>query len=240
LQRFFGIWGKKMAETVNLKRSYALMNEKLAHQFDGSGVKRSFTVPYVGGQSTEDHVSAVGQAATQSGGLTGNLLTSAHHSSGKGWGSGEGQTTGHPAEKLRTTIIPKNDPHAKETIDAAQKHLNNIETLLGDKDPAVQTAQSQLNLVKRSDGAGMNLLDFGTFLTQIMYAPHQAVARAHSDAHPDGMAPHLRAPHGTPVPEGQETPAAPQGGEQTAEAAPTGQPGAPVAQAAPVAPQAQG
>lgn len=223
--------------SVNLKKSYALMNEHLAKQFDGSGVKRSFTVPYVGGQPMDEHVAAVGQVATQSGGMTGNLITSAHHSDGKGWGSGDGATVGHPAEKLRTTIIPKNDEHAKATIDAAQKHLNNIETLLGDKDPAVQTAQSQLNLVKRSDAAGMNLLDFGVLLTQIMYAPHQAVARAHSNAHPDGMAPHLRAPHNGSAPDGQEAPAAPQGGDQTAEAAPTGQPGASVAPVAPAAAQ---
>lgn len=227
--------------SVNLKKSYALMNEKLAQQFDGSGVKRSFTVPYVQGQPAEDHIAAVGQIAAQSGGLVGNLLTSAHHSTGKGWGSGDGATVGHPSEKLRTTIIPKNDEHAKATIDAAQKHLTNIETLLGDKDPAVQTAQSQLNLVKKSDGAGMNLLDFGVLLTQIMYAPHQAVARAHSNAHPDGMAPHLRGPHGEAPSDGQESQSQPQGDEQSAGGAPESQPAAPVAQAAPVAaPQAQG
>lgn len=209
-----------MAETVNLKKSYSTLNEKLAKQFDEAGVRRSFTVPYIEGQPMPEHVAAVGQAATQSGGLTNNLVTTAHHSTGKGWGSGDGHTVGHPAEKLRTTIILKGDANAKETIMAAQKHLNNIAKLLGEDDPAVVTANSQLGLVKKTDGAGMNLLDFGVMMTQIMHAPNQAVARAHSGSKDGGHAPHLRAP-GAPVPPEPQEEA--QGGEEAQLATPEAQ-----------------
>lgn len=231
--------------TVNLKKSYSALNEHLTKQFDASGVRRSFTVPYIEGQPMADHINAVGQVATQSGGLTANMLTSAHHSEGKGWGSGDGHTVGHPSEKLRQTIIPKNNEAAKATIAAAQKHINNLKFLLGDKDPSIQTAQSQLDLVKRTDGAGMNLFDFGGMMTQMMVKPTQVVARAHSGTKEGGHSPHPRAPGGAAPQEGQESQPAPQGGAQEAEQAPTATQAAPAApaapQAAPVAPgQAQG
>jgi len=178
------------------------------------------------------HITAVGQAAAQTGGLTNNLLTTAHHSTGKGWGSGDGHTVGHPSEKLRMTIIPKEDEKAKAVILAAQKHLNGIATLLGENDPAVMTANSQLGLVKKTDGAGMNLLDFGVMMTQIMHAPNQAVARAHSGTKEGGHAPHLRAPKaGAPETE-QETPETAQSGGEASQS----QPAAPVAQGAPAPP----
>ena len=183
--------------SVNLPKSFANLNEKLAKQFDESGVRRSFTVPYIDGQPTDEHINTEGQAAAQSGGLTGNLLTTAHHSGGKGWGTGDGHTIGHPADALRNTIIPKDDEHAKATIQAAQKHLDNLEELLGEKDPTIQTAKSQLSLVKKTDGAGMNLLDFGVMMTQIMFRPNQAVARAHAKTKPGGINPRLSAPGGS-------------------------------------------
>lgn len=239
-----------MTDKINLQKSYSALNEKLAKQFDGAGVRRSFTVPYVEGQGMHEHIESVGQAAAQSGGLTANLLTTAHHSDGKGWGSGDGHTVGHPSEKLRITVVPKNDENAKATIAAAQTHLNNIAKLIGDDDPAVKTANGQLALVKKTDGAGMNLLDFGVMMTQIMYAPTQAVARAHSGTKDDGHAPHLRAPGAQAPQEDQESQEAPQG-EAPAGGAPEGQetasaaPAAPAAQAAPAgavpaAAQAQG
>lgn len=228
---------------INLQKSYSALNEKLATQFDESGIKRSFTVPYIEGQSMEDHIGAVGQAATQSGGLTGNLLMTAHHSTGKGWGSGDGHTVGYPSDKLRTTAVLKDDEHAKATIAAAQKHLDNVAALVGDDDPAVKTANSQLALVKKADGAGMNLLDFGVMMTQLMYGPNQSVARAHSGTKEGGHAPHLRAPGATAAPEeGQESQEAPPGEEQ-AEGGPEVQQAAPEAagapQGAPAAPEAQ-
>lgn len=236
-----------MADKVNLQKSFAMLNEKLATQFDESGVRRSFTVPYIDGQKTDEHIAAVGQAAAQAGGLTANLLTTAHHSSGKGWGTGDGHTVAHPSEKLRTTIIPKDDEHAKASIAAAQTHLNNMEKLLGEDDPAIQTAQSQLGLVKKSDGQGMNLLDFGVMLTQIMFPPMQAIAKAHSGTKDGGHAPQLRAPGGT-APDDQESQEQPQGAPQGETEAPEGQQAPPDAPAAPnsqqpapeAAPAAQG
>lgn len=226
-----------MADKVNLQKSYSTMNEKLVNLFDESGVRRTFTVPYLDGQPMDEHIQSVSQAAAQSGGLTSNLLLSAHHSGGKGWGSGEGQTVAHPSEKLRTTNILPKDENAKAAVDAAQTHLNGLEKLLGPDDPTLKTAQSQLNLVKRSDGAGMSLLDFGVLLTQIMYQPHQTVARLHSGTKDGGHAPHLRAPGGA-APDDQGSQPEAQGAPQGDEQAPADQNAAPMAQAAPAAPAA--
>jgi hypothetical protein len=227
-----------MADKVNLQKSYSALNEKLAQTFDGAGVRRSFTVPYIEGQAADEHFNAVGQAATQAGGLGSNLLTSAHHAAGKGWGSGEGHTVGHSAAKLSTTIIPKDDENAKAAIGAAQTHLNNIAKLIGDDAPEVVTAKNQLNLVKPTAGAGMTLLDFGVMLLQVMHAPNQAVARAHSGTKQDGHAIHLRAPSSASSQQPQEAQEQPQEGAQPAggaedqESASASQ-GAPAAQAAP-------
>lgn len=233
-----------MADKVNLQKSYSALNERLAKLFDESGVRRSFTVPYIDGQTMDQHVESVGQAAVQSGGITGNLLTSAHHSTGKGWGSGDGQTVGHPSEKLRTTVVPKDDENAKAAVSAASTHLNNLEKLLGEDDPAVKSAKGQLQLVKQTDGAGMTLLDFGVMLTQIMYGPTQAVARAHSGNKDGGHAPHLRAPGQVESQNAQDSQTPPAGDDQMAENAPEApEPaaGAPAAPGAPAtAPQAQG
>lgn len=219
---------------VSLKKSYAALNEALVKLFDELGVKRSFTVPYLEGQEMHEHVDAVGQAAQQSGGLTNNLITTAHHSDGKGWGSPDGHTVGHPSDKLRTTIIPADDENAKSAIEVAQKHINNMGKLLGDDDPTIQTANSQLNLVKKNSGQGMTLLDFGVLLIQIMFAPLQTIARKHSQTHPDGPAPHLRGSkaqeepaEGQPEGQGEAQPeeGAPEGQEQDsdAQAAPEGE-----------------
>lgn len=240
-----------MAETVNIKKSYSALNESLTKLFDEAGVRRTFTVPYIEGQSAADHINSVGQVAAQSGGVTGNMITSAHHSAGKGYGSGDGHTVGHPTEKLRTTVIQKDDEHAKAAIAAAQKNINNLKFLLGGDEPSVQTAQSQLDLVKKTDGAGMNLFDFGGMLIQVMFRPMQAMARAHSQTHPDGPSPQLRVSKAEAAPTGQESPQEPQGDAQGGGAAPTDQPVAPEAAAAPqaaqvppagapAAPQAQG
>lgn len=215
---------------VNLKKSYAALNEKLAKLFDESGVSRSFTVPYLEGQEMSDHVDAVGQAAQQSGGLTNNLITTAHHADGKGWGTPDGSTVGHPMEKLRDTIIPNDDEKAKAAIETAQTHINNMGKLLGDDDPSIQTANSQLNLVKKNSGEGMTLLDFGVLLIQIMFAPLQAIARAHSGTKDGGHAPHLRAPGPQPAEESQPEG---QGEAQPEEGAPEGQEQGSEAQAAP-------
>src|ERR1035437_9094563 len=223
-----------MADSVNLQKSNSKLNESLAHQFDNSGVRRSFTVPYIDGQPMDEHIAGVGQAASASGGLTKNLITSAHHSEGKGYGSGDGHTVGHPSEKLRTTIIPKEDEHAKKTIEAASAHLNNLAKLIGEDDPTILSAKSQLSLVQKTDGAGMNLLDFGVMMTQIMFNPTQKAAQMHDSTKSGGIHPQLRGPQGQPPPEAQEAPqGAPSGGDAS-----EAQPAAPEAQAAPVAQEA--
>lgn len=171
-----------MADKISLQKDYSKLNEALITLFDESGVRRAFTIPYIEGQSMADHVGAVGQVASQHGGMTNNLLTSAHHSGGKGYGSGDGHTVGHPSEKLRTTTIPKNDEKAKAAIAACQKYLDDIGYLIGDDDPTVVTANSQLKLLKRFNGTGMSLFDFGVMLIQITHPPTQAAAQKHSQA----------------------------------------------------------
>ena len=39
-----------MSETVKLHKAFSLVQERLTKLFDESGVKRSFTVPYVDGE----------------------------------------------------------------------------------------------------------------------------------------------------------------------------------------------
>ena len=161
---------------------------------DGSGVKRSATIPYVHGGSTDSHIEAVGQALQQVGGVTSNVLTSSHHAGGRGFGSGDGETTAHPADKLKETIIPANSPLAKAALSAETNLINKIAGLIGD-DKAVTVAKSQIKLVGKSDGAGMTLLDFVTALQGIPGPVIQTIAQRHSVAHPDGPSPRLRAPH---------------------------------------------
>ncbi len=224
--------------TVNLKKNYSSLNERLAKLFDESGVRRSFTVPYILGQLPAEHINAVGVAAQQNGGLTGNLVTSGHHADGKGYGSGDGKTAGHPVEQLRQTIIPKDDKNAQAVIESAQKNITDFKFLLGENDPTVQTAQGHLNLVKKTLGAGMSLFDFGVLMIQMMAKPIQAVAQAHSGTKEGGHAAHLRAPEQE---QGQERPAEAPGEAQEGEEASTGQPEASEAPASPEAtPAAQG
>jgi hypothetical protein len=180
---------------VKLQRDYSRMNEALAVFFDGSGVKRRATIPYIDGQQTHEHITAVGNALQQSGGLTKNLLTSFHHSGGRGWGHGEGATVAHPADSLRSTIIPKDSENAIKAISACRSLLNDIEKLLGKDDTTVKVAKAQLDLVSKHSAAGMTALDFGISLTQIVHMPLQSVARAHNETKGAGPGhPKLQAP----------------------------------------------
>lgn len=227
------------------------MNEKIVKVLDESGLKRSFTVPYVDGQGMDEHIQAVGQAAGTSGGLTNNLLMTAHHSGGKGWGSKDGHTVGYNADKLRSTIIPKDDENAKAAIEATQKHLNNLEKLLGKDNATVKTANGQLALVKKTEGAGMNLLDFSVLLTQVVFRPNQEVAREHQGTKSGGHHAKLMPPGRQDTPDGDtESSDSDEGGSQSqdnAQAAPAAggdasqaQQVPPTAGAAPAGPQAQG
>jgi hypothetical protein len=175
-------------QTVNLHKSYSGVNSALAKAFDVNGVKRSFAVPYVDGQATEEHVQAVGSAAAQSGGLAKNIVTSAHTEGGKGYGFGDGETVGHPTHDLMDTIVRKDDKDVKAALDATQTHLNNLKKLLGKNAPTVQTAQTQLNLIKERDGAGMTMYDLGVGLLNLITPPMQALSRAHSAANHGGPA----------------------------------------------------
>jgi hypothetical protein len=222
-----------MSETVNLKKSYSALNEAITKLYDESGVRRSFTVPYIESQPMADHVTAVGQAASQNGGLTGNLVMSAHHSDGKGPGSGDGHTVGHSAEKLRQTLIPKNDERAKAAINAAQTYLNHLKVLLGDDEDTIKTAQGHLNLVKPTSGSGMSLFDMGVLLINIMHAPTQKMGQKHSESKHGGE---IHARRTGPAQEesqggGQEAPGeAPEAGAGSeAQAAPEAQGAAPTA-----------
>ena len=181
-----------MAERINVQKSFSAVNESMVRLFDESGVRRTFTVPYIEGQEMADHVKSVSDAAKQAGGLGANLITTAHHSDGKGYGSGDGHTVAHGAENLRNAIVPKDDKNAKAVIAAAQTHLNNVGKLIGDDNPAVKTANNQLNLVKKTDAAGMNLFDVGVFITQILHPVNQAIAQAHDAGMPDGPSAKLR------------------------------------------------
>jgi hypothetical protein len=171
---------------VKLQRAYSRMNEAITKLFDGSGVKRSATIPYIDGQQTHEHITAVGNALQQAGGLTKNLLTSFHHSGGAGWGSGDGSTVAHPADALRSTIIPKGSENAEAAISACRSLLSDIEKLLGANDPTVKVAKAQLGLVSKHDAQGMNCLDFGVSLQQICHLPLQSVARKHNDTKGNG------------------------------------------------------
>lgn len=182
--------------SVNLHRAFSRLQESLTKLFDEAGVKRSFKVSYLDGQSTADHVAAVGKVAMQAGGLTKNLITSAHHAGGKGWGTGDGATIGHNSESLRSTIVLKNDKNAIAAIKAAKSLVNKIGDLIGDDEPAIKIAKSQLALVGQQDAQGMTLLDVGVALQNIVHAPLQAIARAHSGTKPGGHSVQLRAPRG--------------------------------------------
>jgi hypothetical protein len=227
-----------MAEKIQLAKSYSKLHESLIKLFDESGVRRSFTVPYVDGQDMHEHIQTVGQAAAQAGGMTKNLLTTAHHSTGKGWGSGDGHTVAHPADQLRNTVIPSDDKNAKAVISAAQSHINNLGKLLGDDNPEIVKANSQLDLVKQNNGAGMNLMDMGVMMIHLMHPPTQAVVKAVSKAHSDGHAPQARFLGQAPSQNAQESQGSAPGEAQAAGTAPEGQEAPAAHQGAPEAAQA--
>ena len=217
-----------MAETVQLHKAFSLVQERLTKLFDESGVKRSFTVPYVDGEPADAHVAAVGAAAQQVGGLTRNLVTTTHHSEGKGWNSGEGHTVGHPAAKLRETLISKKDENAKAALEAAHAYLMDIKKLRPDE-PSVTVSLTQLKLAEQTQAEGMNLQDFGVFIIHLLQNPTQAVSRAHTMNKHGRVHPTLTAPQEEgqqQPPEGEATPAG-GGGEASAGGAPTAAPAAP-------------
>src|SRR6202022_1249294 len=95
-------------------------------------------------------------------------------------GPNGGATVAHSADKLRTTIIPKDDPNAIKAISACRSFVNKAASLVGENDPGSVAAKSQLNTVGKHGGSGMTALDLGVALLNIPTPVSQAIARAHS------------------------------------------------------------
>jgi|SRR5579872_5144667 len=178
-----------LAGSVNLHRAFSKLNEALMKLADESGVVRTATIPHISGQSMAEHLEIVGQTLAQAGGLTANVLTATHSVHGPDGGV----TVAHPAEKLRQTIVTKDNKNAKAAIDACKSFISKAEFLLGET-RETKIAKSQLSLVGKSDGAGMTVADLMLSLINIPVPVIQAVARAHSGTKDGGHAPHLRAP----------------------------------------------
>jgi hypothetical protein len=180
--------------SVKLHRAFSALNSALTKLADESGVERSATIPYIHEQPMSDHIAAVGQALSTCCGITANILTTSHRADGRGFGSGDGESVAHPADALRSTIIPKGDKNAVAAISACKKLIGQIASLVGDDDPAVKVAKSQLDLVGKHDGENMTVLDMMIALQNIVHVPLQSVARAHSGTKESGHSPRLRAP----------------------------------------------
>jgi hypothetical protein len=170
---------------VNLQKAYSLLNERLIELFDGSGVRRTFTIPYIEGQATADHMQSVATALPSAGGMTNNLLLTAHHSNGKGWGSGDGHTVAHPTNKLRESVILKDNQLAIAVISAARSFLSKIAGLIG-KTKTVVAAKNQLALISKYNGQGMTLMDFGSAMISLVGPPLQEVSRLHHNTKSHG------------------------------------------------------
>jgi hypothetical protein len=191
-----------MSQPVNLHKAFSKVNEALTAVNDGLGVHRSFSVPYVDGQATNEHINAVGAAGAEAGGLMANLLTTAHRSGGRGYGSGDGETVGYNAAKLRETLVPENSELAIKAIGATKHFLSLAASLLGDKNPKILSARSVLHLIDETNGEGMNLLDFNIALQSLVTPVLKAVAKAHSGKKSGGHSARLRPPRdGMPQPE---------------------------------------
>jgi len=179
---------------VKIQQAFSKLNLALTKLADENGVRRSATIPYVHGAAQHEHIAAVGDALKTAGGLSGNLLTTHHTPEGRGWGSGDGSTQAWPIDKLRQTVITKDDKNAITAISAARSFISKVESLIGET-PEVLKAKSQLKIVGHANLEGVTLSDAIIALLQIVHSPYQALVRQHSRAHPEGMAVHLRAPH---------------------------------------------
>ncbi len=155
----------------------ANIDDSLIDLADKLNIPRSFSVPYIAGQSTDDHIQAVTNAAGPVGGLGRSVITSAHDPGGAGFGSGEGKTVGHDAGAMFNTAIPADDPRAKQAIDLTQQQVDMYKGELGADNKAVQQAQAKLDFIKKQSGAGMSVLQFGTALHDAVILPTQAAQR---------------------------------------------------------------
>jgi hypothetical protein len=179
-----------VAGSVNLLRLYSKLNNAITDLFDGLGVKRTATIPHQQGQPMADHITAVSKVVAGRGGFTNNFITASHTQHDPQGGS----TVAHPSEKLRQTIIPKNNPLATKAIDACRTLVNRIASLLPATEPLVQTAKSQIALVGKVNGSGMTCFDLGAALIAIVHPLFLLLARKHQVvkhgvAHPTLTAP---------------------------------------------------
>jgi hypothetical protein len=163
---------------VSLQKAYSLINERLCQLFDASGLKRSFSIPYLKNQETADHVNSIGQKLQEVGGVTKNFILTFHHAGGKGWHSEDGMTVGHPIDSLKKTLITKEKPEAIAALSATKSFLNKMSGLIGDT-KTLDVAKSQLAMVGRQKGEGMDLMDFGSALIALVSPPLQEIARTH-------------------------------------------------------------
>lgn len=195
---------------IDLHSAFAAVNESLANLYDALGVRRAFTLPFVQGHDMSQHIQAVQQISQQHGGITENLLSTYHHAGKGGWNSAAGETVGHPVENLQTTLIPKDFPEAIKVIAATRTLITKAATLIGDKDPAIVQARSQLGLLNRSNAAQMNLFDFGSMIQFIAQPVLQSVAKAHHAVKTKAAGMHQFHPlplpprHGMPQPSEEE------------------------------------
>src|ERR1700680_1093034 len=162
-------------EGVTLQRAYSKLNSAVTALFDGLGVRRSATVAHVAGESMSDHIDAVSKVLPTIGGVTANLSTATHTKHDPNGGA----TVLHPADKLRSTIVPKDNDLAKAAINACRSFVNKVESLV-DETPEVKMAKSQLALISKQDGAGMSSFDLGAALLSVPGPLIQLVARLHS------------------------------------------------------------
>jgi hypothetical protein len=177
-------------ESANLQRGYSKLNCAIAELFDGLGVRRSATIPHIAGENLAQHLDAISNVLPTIGGVTANLLTATHTKHDQNGGA----TIAHPAPKLREAIIPKNSEAAKAAIAAERSFISKCAFLLGDDDSAVKIAKSQIDLIGKSDLAGMTAFDAGVGLLSIPGPLIQKVAQMHDQTKEGGMHPKLRAP----------------------------------------------
>jgi hypothetical protein len=181
-------------EPVNIHKAFAAVQENLIKLFDELGVKRSMTVPYIEGGDMASHLDAVSQAAAQAGGLTNNLVASHHHTGGKGYGTGDGHTVGYNTERLRETLIPRDDKNAQKLLASAKSLVSKAEALLGPEENAIKTAKAQLNVMGKHDLTGMNAMDVGVAMQNMFVPILQALARAHNGNKNNAHHPKLTGP----------------------------------------------
>lgn len=176
-------------ESINLHRAFSRLQERITKLADGVGVRRSLTMPHVKNQDMGDHIQAIGQALAERGGLTANLLSVSHSK----YGEDGGVTVAHPADKLRSTIIPKDSAPAKAAISAAKSFVSDAEKLIGN-DKTIQIAKSQLALIGKHDGEGMTAVDLMIALQNIPYPVIQSIARGHNGTKEGGHSAKRRPP----------------------------------------------